>query len=83
MRINQGQEFIIGGCTPSPKNFDALILGYYDGDKLVYAPRTRNGFAPGLPSKAPPTIPLAGNPRLAVPESAGGARRPLGPRLDC
>jgi len=25
MRINQGQEFVVGGYTPSPKNFDALI----------------------------------------------------------
>jgi bifunctional non-homologous end joining protein LigD len=29
MRINQGQDFVIAGYTTSPKNFDALILGYY------------------------------------------------------
>jgi DNA ligase D-like protein (predicted ligase) len=46
MRINQGQEFVIGGFTPSPKNFDALIIGYYEGEKLIYAARTRNGFTP-------------------------------------
>lgn len=46
MRINQGQEFVIGGYTPSPKNFDALIFGYYDGPKLMYVARTRNGFTP-------------------------------------
>lgn len=28
MRINQGQEFVIAGFTPSNKNFDALIIGY-------------------------------------------------------
>jgi ATP-dependent DNA ligase len=28
MRVNQGQEFVIGGYTPSPKNFDALVIGY-------------------------------------------------------
>ena len=48
MRINQGQEFVIGGYTPSPKNFDALIFGYYDGDRLLYVARTRNGFTPSL-----------------------------------
>jgi len=48
MRINQGQEFVIGGYTPSPKNFDALIFGYYEGDRLLYAARTRNGFTPRL-----------------------------------
>jgi bifunctional non-homologous end joining protein LigD len=46
MRINLGQEFVIGGYTPSPKNFDALIFGYYEGKRLVYVARTRNGFTP-------------------------------------
>jgi ATP-dependent DNA ligase len=41
MRVNAGQELVIGGYTPSPKNFDALVIGYYNGDKLVYAARTR------------------------------------------
>ena len=48
MRVNQGQELVIGGYTPSPKNFDALIIGYYDGPNLIYAARTRNGFTPAL-----------------------------------
>jgi bifunctional non-homologous end joining protein LigD len=46
VRVNQGQEFVIGGYTPSRRNFDALIFGYYQGDKLLYAARTRNGFTP-------------------------------------
>jgi bifunctional non-homologous end joining protein LigD len=46
MRVNQGQEFVIGGYTPSPKNFDALIFGYYEGERLLYVARTRNGFTP-------------------------------------
>lgn len=46
MRINRGQEFVIGGYTPSAKNFDALVIGYYEGDKLIYAAHTRNGFTP-------------------------------------
>jgi DNA ligase D-like protein (predicted ligase) len=46
MRVNRGQELVIAGYTPSPKNFDALVIGYYDGDKLIYAARTRNGFTP-------------------------------------
>jgi ATP-dependent DNA ligase len=48
MRINQGQEFVIGGYTPSGRNFDALIFGYYEGKKLIYVARTRNGFTPQL-----------------------------------
>jgi ATP-dependent DNA ligase len=48
MRVNQRQEFVIGGYTPSPKNFDALIFGQYENDKLMYVGRTRNGFTPAL-----------------------------------
>jgi DNA ligase D-like protein (predicted ligase) len=48
MRINRGQEFVIGGYTPSHRNFDALIIGYYEKGKLLYAGRTRNGFTPHL-----------------------------------
>ena len=46
MRVNRGQEFVIAGYTPSPKNFDAIDFGYYDGPRLTYAARTRNGFTP-------------------------------------
>jgi DNA ligase D-like protein (predicted ligase) len=46
MRINQGQEFVIGGYTRGTKTFDALVFGYYEGDKLMYVARTRNGFTP-------------------------------------
>ena len=46
MRVNQGQEFVIAGYTPSLKNFDALVIGYYEGDSLIYAARTRSGFTP-------------------------------------
>jgi ATP-dependent DNA ligase len=46
MRVNQGQEFVMGGYTPSSKNFDAVIFGYYDKDRLIYVARTRNGFTP-------------------------------------
>jgi bifunctional non-homologous end joining protein LigD len=46
MRVNQGQEFVIGGYTVGGKTFDALVFGYYEGDRLIYAARTRNGFTP-------------------------------------
>ena len=46
MRINRGQEFVIGGYTPSGDNFDALIFGYYSNRNLQYVARTRNGFTP-------------------------------------
>ncbi|MCU1339609.1 MAG: dependent ligase [Bryobacterales bacterium] len=46
MRINQGQELVIGGYTLGGPTFDALIFGYYDGPRLMYVGRTRNGFTP-------------------------------------
>jgi DNA ligase D-like protein (predicted ligase) len=46
MRVNRGQEFVIGGYTRGTKTFDALIFGYFEGDKLIYVARTRNGFTP-------------------------------------
>jgi bifunctional non-homologous end joining protein LigD len=42
-RINRGQEFVIGGYTPDHP-FDALIVGYYEGENLYYVGKVRNGF---------------------------------------
>jgi bifunctional non-homologous end joining protein LigD len=46
MRVSQGQEFVIGGYTIGGRTFDALVFGYYEGKKLRYVSRTRNGFTP-------------------------------------
>ena len=45
-RINLGQEFVIGGYTPGSNGFDAIIIGFYRGDDLIYAGRVRAGFVP-------------------------------------
>ena len=44
-RVNRGQEFVIGGYTAA-NPFDALIVGYYEGEKLLYAAKVRNSFVP-------------------------------------
>jgi DNA ligase D-like protein (predicted ligase) len=44
-KVNRGQEFVIGGYTPGNR-FDALIVGCYEGEKLLYAAKVRNGFVP-------------------------------------
>ena len=46
MRVNRGQEFVIGGYTRGTSTFDAVVFGYYEGDQLIYVARTRNGFTP-------------------------------------
>jgi DNA ligase D-like protein (predicted ligase) len=45
MRVNAGQEFVIGGYTLG-NPFDALVFGYYESNRLMYVARTRNGFTP-------------------------------------
>jgi DNA ligase D-like protein (predicted ligase) len=44
-KVNRGQEFVIGGYTPG-NPFDALIVGCYEGERLLYAAKVRNGFVP-------------------------------------
>jgi ATP-dependent DNA ligase len=44
MTVNQGQELVIGGYMRSDENFDALVIGYYENGKLLYAAQTRKGF---------------------------------------
>jgi DNA ligase D-like protein (predicted ligase) len=44
-KVNRGQEFVIGGYTPG-NPIDAIIVGYYQDGKLLYAAKVRNGFVP-------------------------------------
>jgi DNA ligase D-like protein (predicted ligase) len=46
MRVNRGQQFVIGGYTLGTRTFYALVFGYYEGKQLIYVARTRNGFTP-------------------------------------
>jgi bifunctional non-homologous end joining protein LigD len=48
MRINVGQEFVIGGFTPGAYGFDAVIVGFYEKGKPIYVARVRAGFVPSL-----------------------------------
>ncbi len=48
MRVNRTQEFVIGGYTVGSRHFDGLIFGYWEGDELMYAARTRSGFTPAV-----------------------------------
>lgn len=47
-KCGQEQKFVIGGFMPakdSPKAVGALLLGYYKGDKLLYAGKVGTGFS--------------------------------------
>jgi bifunctional non-homologous end joining protein LigD len=75
MRVNRGQEFVIGGYTLGTKTFDALVIGHYEGDDLIYVGRTRNGFTPAIRQRlyklfAPLEIPTC--PFVNLPEAKSG-----------
>jgi bifunctional non-homologous end joining protein LigD len=41
------QEFVIGGYTPpggARKHFGAILVGYFDGDRLIFAGKVGTGF---------------------------------------
>ena len=46
-RINQTGEFVIGGFIPGSHGVDSIILGEYEGKKLMYVARVRAGLVPG------------------------------------
>src|SRR6516164_4572350 len=45
-RLNSGQELVIGGYIPGAHGVDAIVVGYYRGENLIYVARIRNGFVP-------------------------------------
>lgn len=46
VRVNRGQELVIGGYIPAGETFDAILVGYFEGKDLIYASKVRNGFVP-------------------------------------
>ena len=77
MRVNQGEEFVIGGYTLDGRTFDALVFGYYEDDRLMYAARQR--IHTGVAGRIDAANATAGNHGVPVCEFAGGAGWALGP----
>jgi bifunctional non-homologous end joining protein LigD len=48
VRFARHQELVIGGFKPGGKSFDSLLVGYYDGTKLMCAGKVRSGLTPQL-----------------------------------
>ncbi len=48
IKVRHRQEFVVGGWVPGEGKrngrLGALVLGYYDGDRLIYAGRVGTGF---------------------------------------
>ena len=50
-RLNQAQEFVIGGYVPGARGFDALLVGIYENKHLLFVAKVKNGFVAGLRDK--------------------------------
>jgi bifunctional non-homologous end joining protein LigD len=48
LKLENQQEFVIGGYRPGSKGIDALLVGYYDETGLRFAGKVRAGFVPHL-----------------------------------
>jgi len=92
MWVKQAHDFVIGGYTVSAGNFDALIFGYYDEDRLLYAARARIGFTPELEGRLQeqfrnietPACPFANLPEKANPRRRGvGVALTVGKMKEC
>jgi bifunctional non-homologous end joining protein LigD len=45
-KIDKAQEFVIGGYKPDAGSFQSILPGYYQGEKLLFAGKVRQGFNP-------------------------------------
>jgi bifunctional non-homologous end joining protein LigD len=45
-KIDKAQEFVIGGYKPDAGSFQSILVGYYEGKKLLFAGKVRQGFKP-------------------------------------
>jgi len=43
-KVRLRQEFVIGGYKPENRNFQSIVVGYYENKKLRFAARVRSGF---------------------------------------
>ena len=44
-KLQQRQEFVVGGYKPEGRSFQSLVVGYYENTKLRFAARVRAGFS--------------------------------------
>jgi len=46
LKLDRQQEFVVGGYRPGNHGVDALLVGVYDGRRLVFAGKVRAGMNP-------------------------------------
>ena len=55
-RANLEQEFVIGGYIPGGSGFDALLVGVYENNELVFVAKVKNGFVPRIRDEVSPAL---------------------------
>jgi ATP-dependent DNA ligase len=80
MRVNRRQEFVMGGYTVGPKNFGALIFGYYEDDKLILCRSHSQRIHTSNTGKAVSALPPARDATLLFRQSTRSEERPPGIR---
>ncbi len=48
LKLDQDQDFVVGGYSGIAAKMDSLVVGYYEGDQLQFCGRIRNGFNPHI-----------------------------------
>ncbi|HJT21599.1 MAG TPA: DNA ligase D, partial [Nitrospira sp.] len=79
IKCEQRQEFVIGGFTEpggARQGFGALLVGYYDGDRLKYAGKVGTGFSEAVLRRLHRTLSSLERPRppFADPPTGSDAR---------
>jgi bifunctional non-homologous end joining protein LigD len=80
LKLEQQQEFVIGGYRPGSHGIDALLVGFYEGTALRFAAKVRAGFTPHLRREVfgvisrltVPTCPFADLPHSKTSRWGGG-----------
>jgi bifunctional non-homologous end joining protein LigD len=89
IKTHKRQEFVVGGFTEpsgSRKGFGALIVGYYEKGKLIYAGHVGTGFDHKLLvslSKRLHALERKSNPFSTTPPRSTGAPHWISPELVC
>jgi bifunctional non-homologous end joining protein LigD len=48
VKFTPRQEFVIGGYKQNGRSIESVVVGYYEGRRLLFAAQVRNGFTPHL-----------------------------------
>ena len=75
MRINQGQEFVIGGYTLGGKNFDAVICSLFRERPARVRRKNALWFHAAVEEPALQSVPRAGDRGVSIREPPRGQKR--------